>query len=206
MCPKTPGDLSPATLSQGRRTLGPLQNVEGDTPQVLYAPRYSIEKHCRGDSEIMCGVSECHPPHLSMSGRYEPFSIPEKLMFSVSLDVFSMPTTSFQSQDFDCILLCVDRLSGWLVACPTLKLGLTAEKAAHFILDKHCNAFGVPEIIHSDIRSQFIGQWWKTMCARLGVLQTHSPPHRPRANGRAENAGSQLLSILKKLHIEYDLN
>ena len=38
------------------------------------------------------------------------------------------------------------------------------------------------------------------------MLQTYSPTHRPRANGRAEKAGSQLLSILKKLHIEYDLN
>ncbi len=44
------------------------------------------------------------------------------------------------------------------------------------------------------------------MCARLGALQNHSPPHRPRANGRAEKAGSQLLSVLKKLHIEHNLN
>ena len=53
---------------------------------------------------------------------------------------------------------------------------------------------------------QFIGQWWTTMCARLGIHHTYSPPHRPRANGRAERAGQQLLSILKKLHLDGALN
>ena len=32
------------------------------------------------------------------------------------------------------------------------------------------------------------------------------PPHRPRANGRAEVAGPRLLSILKRLHLENGLN
>ncbi len=54
--------------------------------------------------------------------------------------------------------------------------------------------------------SQFIGQWWKTMYARLGSLQTYSPLHRPRANGRGEKVVSQLLSVLKKIHIEHNLN
>ena len=44
------------------------------------------------------------------------------------------------------------------------------------------------------------------MCAKLGVHQTFSQPHRPRANGRAERAGQQLLSALKKLHVEHGLN
>ena len=44
------------------------------------------------------------------------------------------------------------------------------------------------------------------MCGRLGFHQTFSQPHRPRANGRAERAGQQLLSTLKKLHLEHGLN
>ena len=127
-------------------------------------------------------------------------------MHSVCLDLFSMPTTTWNSQEYDAILLCVDRLSGWIVAAPTLKLGLSAEKAAHLILEKGWEPFGIPATVHSDMGPQFVGAWWGTMCARLGIHQTFSQPHRPRANGRAERAGQQLLSTLKKLHLELGLN
>lgn len=127
-------------------------------------------------------------------------------MHSVALDIFSLPTATWQEIVYDSLLLCVDRLSGWIWACPTAKVGLTAEKAAHLILDKGWEPFGVPSVVHSDMGPQFVGQWWATMCARLGIRTSHSPPHRPRANGRAERAGQQVLSILKTLHNEKDLN
>ena len=44
------------------------------------------------------------------------------------------------------------------------------------------------------------------MCGRLGIHQTFSQPHRPRANGRAERAGQQLLSTLKEIHLEHGIN
>ena len=158
-----------------------------------------ISKGCRVCQEV-------EPPHFAKEGMQEPFPIPERLMHSVCLDVVAMPPTQWLEVDYDCILLCVDRLSGWLVACPTTKSGLTAERAAHLLLEKGWEPFGVPATIHSDMGSQFVGQWWKTMCAKLGVHQTFSQPHRPRANGRAERAGQQLLSALKKLHAEHGLN
>ena len=68
-------------------------------------------------------------------------------MASVSLDVFSVP-------EVDCILLCVDRLSGWVLAKPSTKLGLTAKKAAHLMMDGGWEAFGVPTTITSDMGGQ----------------------------------------------------
>ena len=44
------------------------------------------------------------------------------------------------------------------------------------------------------------------MSAKLGIHQTFSQPHRRRANGRAERAGQQLLSVLKKLYMEDGVN
>ena len=117
------------------------------------------------------------PPHYPKDGRQVPFPIPERLMHSMCLDVFSMPSTQWLDQEYDSILLCVDRLSGWMIACPTLKLGLTAEKAAHLVLDRGWEPFGIPATIHSDMGPQFVGQWWKTMCGRLGIQQTYSQPH-----------------------------
>ena len=92
------------------------------------------------------------------------------------------------------------------MAAPTTKLGLSAEKAAHLILEKGWEPFGIPSTVHSDMGPQFAGAWWKTMCGRLGIHQTFSQPHRPRANGRAERAGKQLLSALKKIHLEHGVN
>ena len=152
----------------------------------------------------VCQAAE--PPHFAREGIQEPFPVPERLMHSVCLDVFSMVPTSWQGEDYDCILLCVDRLSGWMVACPTTKLGLSSSRAAHLLLEKGWEPFAVPATVHSDCGSQFIGDWWKNMCSRLGIHHTYSQPHRPRANGRVERAGQQLLSVLKKLHLEHGIN
>ena len=151
-------------------------------------------------------MPSCNTPSLPKEGNLEHFPIPERAMHTVCLDVFAMPPTQWQGQAYDSILLCVDRLSGWIVACPTLKVGLTAEKAAQLLMERGWEPFGVPATIHSDQGPQFVGQWWRTMCARLGVQQTFSQPHRPRANGKAERAGQQLLSIIKKLHLELGIN
>ncbi len=114
---------------------------------------------------------------------FQPFPITEKLIFSACLYLFSMSMTTFYSQDFDAILHCVDRLSVCLTASPTLKFGLTAEKAAHLMLDKVWNAFVIPGIVHSDIVPNFVGQWLQTMCTRLCILRTHSPHTDPELMG-----------------------
>ena len=44
------------------------------------------------------------------------------------------------------------------------------------------------------------------MCQRLGVRQAFSQAHRPQANGRAEVAGRQLITVLRKLHAERAIN
>ena len=56
--------------------------------------------------------------------------IPDRIFSSVCLDIFSMPPEVWCGTSYDCMLVCVDRLSGWIVAKPTQKIGLTAEKAA----------------------------------------------------------------------------
>ena len=92
------------------------------------------------------------------------------------------------------------------MACPTTKLGLTAELAAHLILENGWGPFGIPHTITSDQGAQFVGQWWRTMCARLGIRQSYSQPHRPQANGRAERAGRKIINLLQKVHQEHGIN
>ena len=73
----------------------------------------------------------------------------DRLFDSVCIDVFSMPPVRWQGEDYDCMVLCVDRLSGWLLARPTIYKGLTAEKTAHLLLDHGWNEMGIPSLITS---------------------------------------------------------
>ena len=127
-------------------------------------------------------------------------------MASVCLDVFAMPRTEWDEKEFDAILLCVDRLSGWIVAAPTTKEGLTAEHAAHLMWEHGWEMFGILGTIMSDRGAQFTGQWWEPMCARLGIRQTFSQAHRPQSNGRAERAGQQIITWLKKMNVDEGRN
>ena len=92
-----------------------------------------------------------------------------------------------------------------MVARPSTKLGLTAKKAANLMLEGSWDTFGVPTQITSDMGAQFVGQWWRTLCARLGIRQAYSQAHRPQANGCAERAGQQIIELLKKLNVEQNV-
>ncbi len=106
-----------------------------------------------------------------------------------------MPAVEYHEVQFDCFLLMVDRLTGWIIARPSLKLGLTSEKAARLLLDNSWGEVGVPYTV-SDQGSQFISQFWTTLCARLGVRCAMSQAHRPQANGRAEVCGRKIMNSL----------
>ena len=93
----------------------------------------------------------------------------ERFIASVCLDIFSMPSTEWLGQNFDAYLLCVDRLSGWMIARPTTKQGLSGERAAHLLFDASWGEIGLPSVITSDQGTQFTSQWFTTMCYRLGV-------------------------------------
>ena len=105
----------------------------------------------------------------------------------------------------DALVLCVDRHSGWTIAMPTQRVGLTAEKVARFMVDKW-EGMGVPSLVTSDMGPQFIGQWWRTLCARLGIRVAYSQGYHHQANGRAEVVGKVLWGIIRKLNAESRVN
>ena len=132
--------------------------------------------------------------------------IPPYLMANVAIDVFNMPTVKVEGKTFDCMVVCVDRLSGWIVAIPELKNGLTGVKVAKAMLRSQWRPFGIPSRITSDQGSQFVNQWWKTMCAMLGVNHVYTQPYHHQANGRAEMAGQQVMEVARKLHADSVIN
>ena len=167
-----------------------------------FASDFPVEDMAKGVRAgcLVCQVAE--PSTRRAKGIIEMNLVPDKIMSHVCLDVFSLPTTMFEGKTYDALVLCVDRLSGWIIARPTLHKGLTAELASHLLLQGGWETFGIPSHITCDQGPQFAGQYLRTMCARLGIRLAYSQAYRPQANGRAEVAGKTIKGLLRKLHIE----
>ena len=149
---------------------------------------------------------ECEPPNWSLSQPVRMAPIPNSVFSHICVDIFSMPAEVYQGEEFDCMVVWVDRLSGWILARPSQKRGLTAEKTASIMIDAGWDIFGVPDSITSDQGPQFAGKFFRTVCSRLGIRQAFSHAHRPQGNGRAEMAGKQLITLLRKLNSESGIN
>jgi len=113
-----------------RRTLEGLKSqflfgVEKPLPWMVA----QVKKHC-----VVCQATE-HPNWLVKSHLLMT-SIPPRVMTSICVDVFTLPATEWRGVLYDCMLVCLDRLRGWITPIQTIKEGLTGEKAADLLIDK----------------------------------------------------------------------
>ena len=127
--------------------------------------------------------------------------MPDQPMENVAMDVFSMPEVHIGKETFDCVVLCVDRHSGYVVAGPARKKGLLAKELAVMMIRHWLTVFDIPRTICSDRGPQFTGGWFKAMCFLMGIRHAKSVAYLSWSNGRAEVAGRQLFEKLRKIHI-----
>ena len=122
-------------------------------------------------------------------------AIPEAPMRSVAMDVFAMPEVTVEGETYDCVILAVDRHSGYIVAVPGKKskkkdkkdkqgVGLQAKTVANAMIRHWLTIFDVPAVICSDRGSQFVGTWFKTMCKHMGIRHAKTVAYHSRSNGR----------------------
>ena len=76
-----------------------------------------------------------------------------------------MPSLELKSRRYDCMMVCVDSLSGWMIVIPFEMKGLSAEVAAKAVVERWWQLFGVPAVITSDQGPQFAGAFWQTIYA-----------------------------------------
>ena len=126
-------------------------------------------------------------------------------MSHVALDIFAMPTNYNEEKKFNCVVVCVARLSVWLVAVPEYSIWLTGIMVAKSMV-REWHAFGMPTRITTDQGAQFASAWWRIMCANLGISHIYTQPYHHQGNGRAERAGQPLLEILRKINYDHIIN
>ena len=149
-----------------------------------------------------CSVSQaCNPDNQNVTGEAQRTPVPDQPMESVAMDVFSMPKVHIGKETFDCLVLCVDRHSGYLVAVPARRRGLLAKEVAVMMIRHWLMVFGIPRTICSDQGPQFTGCWFKAMCSLMKIHHAKSVGYLSRSNGRAEVAGRQLFGKLRKIQL-----
>ena len=153
---------------------------------------------------VVCQASK--EPNFQMKTKIHPTPIPARLGDSIAMDIFNLPAVIHHGDRYDCMIVAVDRLSGWVVAVPTCRKGLQAKVVAEEMWQRWWQPFGVPSTVTSDPGPQFIGAWWKILCAAMGVRQVYSQAYHHGANGRAEVAGKTLQQVLRRLHNEDRIN
>ena len=167
----------------------------------IFADPHRAEKGCKR-AQAECSICQvCEPSRTPFKVPLEHTPISPHLMDRVAVDLFALPAVTVNGQVFDTVALCVDRQSGWMVATPHLNKGLTAEKVAKDML-KHWDMFGIPSVVKSDNGPHFVGAWWRTICAALGVRTAYSQAYHHQANGRAEVAGQLLMKQISKLNAQ----
>ena len=150
------------------------------------------------------GCSVCHacnPDNRNVTGEPQWTPVPDQPMESVAIGVFSMPEIHIGKETFDCVVLCVDRHSGYVVAVPARKKGLLAKEVAVMMIRHWLTVFGILRTICSDQGPEFTSGWFKATGSFMGIRHAKSVAYFSRSNGRAEVAGRQLFEKLRKIHL-----
>ena len=149
-----------------------------------------------------CSVCQaCNPDNPNVKGESHWTPVPDQPMESVAMNVFSMPEVHIGKETFDCVVLCVDRHSGYVVAVPARKKGLLAKELAGMMIRHWLTVFGISRTTCSDRGPQFTGGWFKAMCSLMGIRHAKSVAYLSQSNARAEVAGRQLFEKLRKIHL-----
>ena len=76
-----------------------------------------LDRYCRD-----CAVCQAtNSPNHSTAGNPVYIAIPEAPMRSVAMDVLTMPEVTVEGETYNCVILDVDRHSGYIVAVPGKK-------------------------------------------------------------------------------------
>ena len=168
-----------------------------------------LDKYCNHCA--VCWATKS--PNHSTAGNPVYTPIPQGPMQSVAIDVFAMPEVTVDGETYDCVILALDRHSGYIVAVPGKKskkkdkkdkhgVDLQAKTVANAMISHWLTIFDVPAVICSDRGSQFVGTWFKTMCKHLGIRHAKTVAYHSRSNGRTEVAGRQMFEKFRQLQID----
>ena len=146
-----------------------------------------------------CQVCQAVKPRRGKApGTMDFFPIPEDVFSSLCMDFLELESVKgSDGKEYNYVLVIVCRLSGYIVAVPCQKSGLTAQSLAQLFLEKCICLMGLPNEIVSDQDHLISSKFFTTLCDLVGIQQHFSIIYRPKGNGRAEAAVKAIVNILR---------
>ena len=136
--------------------------------------------------------------HGKPTGSLDFFPIPDDIFSSLCMDFLELePCKGSDGKEYNYVLVVVCRLSGYILAIPCQKAGLTAVSLAQIFLEKCVPFMGLPNEIVSDQDHLISSKFFSTLCGLIGIEQHFSIIYRPKGNGRAEAAVRAIVQILR---------
>jgi transposase InsO family protein len=131
-------------------------------------------------------------------GTLDFFPVPPDIFTSLCMDFLELePCKGADGKIYDYVFVVVCRLSGYIVAIPCQKAGLTAQILAQIFMEKCICLMGLPNEIVSDQDHLISSRFFTTLCGLLGIEQHFSIIYRPKGNGRAEAAVKAVVNMLR---------
>ena len=149
----------------------------------------------------VCGACQVCQQTKPQTGKQhgEPafYPDPDDPFTPLAIDLVSLPKTVVNGETYDYLMVVVCRLTGYILAIPTQKLGLDSRKLAEIVLERVVFFMGLPKEVYSDNASVLSSQFLDTLFSLSGIEQHSSVPYKPSTNGRAQLAVRTVVMALR---------
>ncbi|GJV80766.1 reverse transcriptase domain-containing protein [Tanacetum coccineum] len=93
------------------------------------------------------------------------------------------------------VIIAIDYFTKWIEAKPLARI--TGKDVKKFMWDNIVCRFGLPRVIVTDNRTQFVNDPFKGWCESLNIKQMNTTVAHPQANGLVERANKSLMEGIK---------
>ena len=149
----------------------------------------------------VCGACEmCQqtkPQTEKQHGEPAFYPVPDDPFTSLAIDFVSLPKTVVNGETYDYLMVVLCRLTGYILAIPTQKLGLDSRKLAEIFLETVVFFRELPKEVYSDNASVWSSQFLNTLFSLSGIELHSSVPYKQATNGRAEMAVKSVVMSLR---------
>lgn len=149
-----------------------------------------VRKFCRNCD--VCGRS--HVWRSARQGFLLPLPVPERFYSELSIDFMTdMPAKNKSDPKF--LMVITDRL----LKSVTLEAmsSMAAEDCANRFVQCHYRFHGFPHAITSDRGSNWVSDFWTSMCSQIGIEQRLSTAFHPETDGATERMNQEVLAYLR---------
>ena len=158
--------------------------------------------HCM---KVAAGCAQCAvstPPSAKKHGHLRPHPIPERLFNRVTSDFFYLGELDgeechWTNKNVNGVLLIQCRHSGYIQVLPCNIESMTGKAAAKWCAQTWMGGWDVPSEVVTDSGKEYTSEWWKELCARLGIHHLRCEIHSHRALP-GERAGRSIINMLRK--------